>query len=141
VPAAGDYLLVTAHHPSEFHGEVRGPAGTLTPVQTRKFHHSHEHNEEVTSVGITTPGDLDLKKFNQWLGELLATRGPDIFRMKGVLSMKGSAERFVFQGVHMMFDGRADRPWGNEPRYNALVFIGRNLDREALNREFRACLA
>ncbi len=49
-------------------------------------------------------------------------------------------QRFVFQGVHMLFDGRADRPWGNEPRRNALIFIGRNLDRAALTEGFRACL-
>ena len=104
-------------------------------------HHDHEHDAEITSVGITTPGDLDVKKFNQWLGELLATKGPDLFRMKGVLSIKGSAERFVFQGVHMLFDGKPDRPWGDRPRNNALIFIGRNLDRTALNEGFRACLA
>jgi G3E family GTPase len=104
-------------------------------------HHHHHHDEEVTSVGITTPGDLDLNKFNAWMGELLMTKGPDIFRMKGVLSIQGHAERFVFQGVHMQFDGRADRPWGNEPRHNVLVFIGRHLDRSALEEGFRSCLA
>jgi G3E family GTPase len=104
-------------------------------------HHAHHHDEEVTSVGITTPGDLDLEKFNAWMGELLMTQGPDIFRMKGVLSIQGHAERFVFQGVHMQFDGRADRPWGSEPRHNALIFIGRRLDRGALNEGFRSCLA
>jgi G3E family GTPase len=41
----------------------------------------------------------------------------------------------------MMFDGRPDRPWGKEARHNALVFIGRNLDRAGLNEGFRACLA
>jgi G3E family GTPase len=61
--------------------------------------------------------------------------------MKGVLSMKGSDERFVFQGVHMLFDGREDRAWGSDPRTNKLIFIGRNLDRELLNRGFRKCLA
>jgi G3E family GTPase len=141
IPSAGHYVLATAHHPSTFHGEVQAAGKAVAPVQTRKFHHSHEHNEEITSVGITTPGDLDLKKFNTWLAELLATQGPDIFRMKGVLSIRGQAERFVFQGVHMMFDGRSDRPWGNEARYNVLVFIGRKLDREELNRGFRSCLA
>jgi G3E family GTPase len=104
-------------------------------------HHDHEHDAEITSVGITTPGDLDAKKFDEWMGELLSTRGQDIFRMKGVLSIKGSAERFVFQGVHMLFDGKPDRPWGTRPRHNALVFIGRKLDRSALNEGFRACLA
>jgi G3E family GTPase len=104
-------------------------------------HDEHDHDAEITSVGITTPGELDLEKFNAWMGELLAERGPDLFRMKGVLSIRGSAERFVFQGVHMLFDGKKDRPWGKEPRHNALIFIGRRLDRSALNEGFRACLA
>jgi G3E family GTPase len=104
-------------------------------------HHHHEHDSEITSVGITTPGDLDATRFNAWMSELLMSKGQDIFRMKGVLSLKGSEERFVFQGVHMLFDGKPDRPWGAIPRHNALVFIGRNLDRSALNEGFRACLA
>jgi G3E family GTPase len=41
----------------------------------------------------------------------------------------------------MLFDGRADRPWGKEPRHNSLIFIGRNLNREALVEGFKACLA
>jgi G3E family GTPase len=104
-------------------------------------HHHHHHDEEVKSVGITTPGDLDEDRFNEWMSELLSTRGPDIFRMKGVLSIKGSAQRYVFQGVHMLFDGRADRPWKKGERHNVLVFVGRNLDRAQLNEGFRACLA
>jgi G3E family GTPase len=67
-------------------------------------------------------------------------RGPDIFRMKGVLSIAGDDRRFVFQGVHMLFDGRPDRPWGKEARHNALIFIGRNLNRVELNEEFKKCL-
>jgi G3E family GTPase len=105
-------------------------------------HHDHHHDEEVTSVGITTPGDLHPDRFNKWLQNLLATKGPDIFRMKGVLSIKGVKNRFVYQGVHMMFDGREGRPWGkDEPRTNKLIFIGRHLDRKALTAEFHKCLA
>lgn len=104
--------------------------------------HDHEHDQEVYSVGITIPGPLDSKKVNDWLGELLLTQGPDIFRMKGVLSIRGDARRFVFQGVHMQFDGRPDRPWKkNEERENKLIFIGRNLDRRSLEQGFRNCLA
>jgi G3E family GTPase len=50
-------------------------------------------------------------------------------------------QRFVFQGVHMLFDGRPDRPWDGQPRRNSLIFIGRNLDREQLVAGFNACLA
>ncbi len=103
--------------------------------------HDHHHAEDVTSVGIRAPGDLDEKKLSDWLGTLLRTKGQDIFRMKGVLAVKGHAMRFVFQGVHMLMDGRPDREWGNEPRVNTLIFIGRNLDRAALNEGFKSCLA
>jgi G3E family GTPase len=61
--------------------------------------------------------------------------------MKGVLSVKGSANRLVFQGVHMLFDAKFDRPWGGDARTNTLVFIGKKLDRAALNESFKACLA
>jgi G3E family GTPase len=104
-------------------------------------HHDHHHDEDVTSVGISTPGDLDEKKLSDWLGTLLRTKGQDIFRMKGVLAVKGRSMRFVFQGVHMLMDGKPDREWGNEPRHNTLIFIGRNLDRKELNEGFRSCLA
>jgi G3E family GTPase len=61
--------------------------------------------------------------------------------MKGVLSIKGNPNRFVFQGVHMLLDARPDREWCDEPRHNKLVFIGRNLDRKELTEGFRSCLA
>lgn len=69
------------------------------------------------------------------------TKGTDIFRMKGIVAIAGAANRFVFQGVHMLFDGQPDRPWGTTPRSSQLVFIGRHLDRQALHEGFQACLA
>jgi G3E family GTPase len=101
----------------------------------------HVHDSSVTSVGITLSGDLDPKKLNKWMSELLQAKGPDIFRMKGVLSIRNEPNRFVFQGVHMLFDGKVDKPWGKTPRSNKLIFIGRNLDREALTEGFKSCLA
>ena len=69
------------------------------------------------------------------------TQGGDIYRMKGVLAVKGSNKRLVFQGVHMLFDAKFDREWGAAPRTNTLVFIGKNLERAKLNEAFKACLA
>jgi G3E family GTPase len=134
---AGRYALFTEHHPDEFQARVEG----FEPLETHEYKPDHEHDEEVTSVGITTPGDLDQRAFQTWLSQLLQTQGPDIFRMKGVLSIKGMEERFVFQGVHMLFDGKPDRRWKPGERKNQLIFIGRNLDRQKLNEGFRACLA
>ncbi|MEL7505580.1 MAG: GTP-binding protein [Cyanobacteria bacterium J06554_6] len=102
---------------------------------------AHEHDETVGSIALVESGELDGKKLNNWLGELLRDHGPDIFRMKGILNVAGEDERFVFQGVHMLFDGRPDRPWRpDETRKNELVFIGRNLEQLQLADRFRDCL-
>ena len=141
VPSAGPYVLFTEHHPDEFEAFISDARGNrIDSLLVREYKPDHEHDEEVTSVGINTPGDLDLRKFQKWLSDLLANQGPDIFRMKGVLSFRGAKTRYVFQGVHMLFDGRMDRPWRDGERANSLIFIGRNLNREALNAGFESCL-
>ncbi len=140
IAEAGTYALFTEHHPAEFQATVFG-SDPLALLLSKEYKPDHEHDEAVSSVGITVPGDLDEKKLNGWLRDVLLNQGPDIFRMKGVLSIKGEPKRFVFQGVHMLFDGKADRDWGSEQRHNSLIFIGRNLDRAALNEGFRKCLA
>ncbi|XP_068336592.1 uncharacterized protein [Pyrus communis] len=78
---------------------------------------------------------------NIWLGMLLLERSKDIYRMKGLLSVQGMNERFVFQGVHDIFQGSPDRLWGpNEPRTNKIVFIGKNMDAQELEKGFKGCL-
>ena len=145
IPAHGNYALFTQHGLDEFEGKLLKGGRVIEPNHTHEHGghaHDHEHDETVTSVGIEEKRELDSKKLNAWLSELLQTKGQDIFRMKGILNLKGSQSRFVFQGVHMLFEGKADRPWTSaEERRSQLVFIGRNLDREALNAGFRRCLA
>lgn len=102
---------------------------------------AHSHDESIYSVAISEPGTVDSDKLNRWLYQLIRARGSDIFRMKGILNADDAERRFVFQGVHMILDGRPGRPWQpDEVRRNELVFIGRNLDREALQAGFRDCL-
>ncbi len=101
----------------------------------------HIHDQTIVSVGITESGDLDMDKMNGWLGTLLREKGVDIYRMKGVLAIKGQDQRFVFQGIHMLFDGQPMTPWGDEPRTNKMIFIGKNLDREELTSGFMSCMA
>lgn len=101
----------------------------------------HQHDQTVTSVDIRLDGDVDVEKLNAWLGELLSAKGVDIFRSKGILALAEQSRQYVFQGVHMLFDGTEGRPWRDgEPRTNRLVFIGRNLDRDELESGFRSCL-
>jgi G3E family GTPase len=100
---------------------------------------AHVHDASVTSVGLAIPGDLDEAKLNGWLGALLRERGQDIFRMKGIFAVRGNPKELVFQGVHMLFESQDGRPWGRAQRQSRLVFIGRNLDRAAIEAGVRAC--
>ena len=103
---------------------------------------AHEHDESVYSFAIVEERPLDGDKLSAWVSTLLETKGPNIFRMKGIFNLAGESNRYVFQGVHMIFDGRSDRPWKpSEKRRSELVFIGRNLDEAELRKGFRTCLA
>lgn len=133
--------LYAQHTAEEFDLELRDRDGSaIKPEVERTWVAQHEHDDEVGSMAIECDGDVDSERLNAWLGELLRERGVDIFRMKGFISLAGESKRFVFQGVHMLFDGQPDRPWGDSPRRNQLVFIGRNLDEQGMREGFKACL-
>jgi len=134
--------LFTEHHPDEFTLQLLDPQGQpVQPLFSRAYNPSHTHDDAVSSVGIIEERPVNIHKLNLWLSELLRNQGADIYRMKGVLHLADNLNRFVFQGVHMLFDGQADRPWrDDEARQSQMIFIGRNLDRVDLTAGFRACL-
>jgi hypothetical protein len=136
LPENGHWVLFTEHAPAEFGLHVHGHM----PAIEREFG-SHHHERGVTSIGIDDRRELNPDKVNDWLSYLLQSRGQDIMRMKGILNFKGEPRRYVFHGVHMIFDGKLEQPWGGQARGNKLVFIGRNLDRNELEAGFESCIA
>ena len=102
----------------------------------------HEHNDDINSMSFELEGPVDPEKFNAWIGVLLAERGQDLLRTKGILAYKGEDRRFAFQAVHMIADGAFIGPWKEgDPRTSRIVFIGRNLNRPQFRRGFESCLA
>ncbi len=143
--------LFTQHTAEEFDIKVSPVDSSITendgkndsmvkPATERTWVAEHEHDDEVGSIAIERVGDVDPEKLNKWLSRLLAEKGVDIFRTKGFISYAGDSRRMVFQGVHMLFTAQPDKEWGSEPRRNQLVFIGRNLDKEEMTKEFDKCL-
>lgn len=101
---------------------------------------AHEHNDDVVSMSFEVERPIDPEKFNAWISALLATKGQDLLRTKGILAYAGDDRRFAFQAVHMMADGDFIGPWRDgEPRKSRLVFIGRDLNRPQLRRGFEQC--
>jgi G3E family GTPase len=136
LPESGHWVLFTEHAPVEFGLHLHGHH-----PQAECEYGSHHHDAEIGSMGISDSRELNADKVNDWLSYLLQSRGQDILRMKGILAFKGEPRRYVFHGVHMIFDGKLERPWGDAPRGNRLVFIGRNLDRRELQAGFESCIA
>ena len=86
---------------------------------------------------------MDYDILLDWLNNLLLTKGPHMYRMKGVLNIQDDDHLFVFQGVHQTWDLQPMGTWkdGNrKDRVNKLIFIGEKLDRKELNENFRRCL-
>jgi len=105
----------------------------------------HEHDDRVTSTSYKFVGELNVNKLQAWIGKLMREQGEDLFRYKGVLAVKGMDAKFVFQGVHMLFGGEFSEEIGlwkeGEERECRFVFIGRDLDPEALQQGLMACQA
>ncbi len=105
----------------------------------------HEHDQRVTSTSAKFAGELNVNKLEQWIGTLMREKSEDLFRYKGVLAVKGMDEKYVFQGVHMLFGGQFSEEIGlwkeGETRECRFVFIGRDLDHRALEEGLMACKA
>mmetsp|Transcript_29768 Transcript_29768/g.48075 ORF Transcript_29768/g.48075 Transcript_29768/m.48075 type:complete len:294 (-) Transcript_29768:352-1233(-) len=126
-------------------------------------HHDHLHDCSIKTVRLVVQGKvLNEGAVERWLGTLLweqngdhqedngkskpqqtGTRtGMEIFRCKGVLSLADEDDRYVFQGVHTLFEVQSTGRWPEgDTRTNRMVFIGRRLDESALEEMFRqSCL-
>jgi G3E family GTPase len=139
---SGYYALFTQHTPAEFDlslNDLRG--NTHKPLHEHYFNAAHDHDDTVSSVSLELDGSVDEEPLMRWLDLLLRSQGQDIFRTKGILSFSGEPNRYVLQGVHMLLESKAGRPWDDEARSCRLVFIGRNLDRDFLRGVFEACKA
>jgi G3E family GTPase len=86
-----------------------------------------KHDTRISSVAFQFDEDIDQAKLQQKLNELLETKSEQLYRYKGVLAVKGKAEKFVFQGVHMLLSGAFVETalWQpGEKRRSKFVFIG-----------------
>ena len=99
--------------------------------------HHHETDEAISSVSLSFPGHVDPDRLNLWLQMLLIQEGMNVFRAKGILNVEGSSERYLFQSVYMMFEGRFDKPWGSNSPLNKMVFIGQNLNPQRLEESLK----
>ncbi len=104
--------------------------------------HHHHRDDDVKSFVFRSERAFDPAKLEDFLGAMVNIYGPRMLRYKGVLSMKGTERKVIFQGVHQLMGSDLGPAWGaDETRVSKMVFIGIDLPRDILVQGLEQCLA
>ena len=103
--------------------------------------HHHHHDDDVKSFVFRSDRPFAAAKLEDFLGSIVQVYGPKMLRYKGVLYMKGSDRKVVFQGVHQLMGSDLGPKWATgEKKGSKMVFIGIDLPRDILLQGLQACL-
>jgi G3E family GTPase len=102
--------------------------------------HDHQHDPSLDAVSFSYPGSFERDRLESYLKDLLSREGDNIFRLKGILGLRDDSRRWVLQGVHRLMELKPADAWGGETPVSRLVFIGRGLDRAALDQALQKLL-
>jgi len=115
-------------HPSHHHDHDHAHH-----AQDHDHGHHHHHDDDVKSFVFKADRALDPAKLEDFLGAIVNIYGPKMLRYKGVLNMKGTEKKVIFQGVHQLMGSDLGPDWAEgEERISKMVFIGIDLPKDIL---------
>jgi G3E family GTPase len=104
--------------------------------------HHHHHDDDVQSFVFRSERPFSAQKLEEFLGSLVQVYGPKMLRYKGVLYMKGTDKKVVFQGVHQLMGSDMGPKWApGETKGSKMVFIGIDLPKDVFLQGLEQCLA
>ena len=129
-----DFLNDASHdHDHHDHGEHCDHPSHAT--------HHHAHDDDVKSFVFRSDRAFNPAKLEDFLGSIVQVYGPKMLRYKGVLNMKGSPKKVIFQGVHQLMGSDLGPAWApGEKKTSKMVFIGIDLPRDILMQGLEQCL-
>jgi len=124
-----DFLKEDDHHHDHEHGEHCDHPSHAHDHAAHGHHHHHE--DDVKSFVFKSERPFDPAKLEDFLGAIVNIYGPRMLRYKGVLYMKGTERKVIFQGVHQLMGSDLGPAWGEgEVRMSKMVFIGIDLPKD-----------
>ena len=103
--------------------------------------HHHRHDDDVKSFVYRAERAFDPAKLEDFLGAIVNIYGPRMLRYKGVLHMKGTERKVIFQGVHQLMGSDLGPQWADgEKRLSKMVFIGIDLPQDIFLQGLEQCL-
>jgi G3E family GTPase len=132
---APDFLNTDDAH-DHHHGHDHGPG------EACDHPHHHAHDDDVKSFVFRSKRAFSPAKLEDFLGAIVQVYGPKMLRYKGVLFMKGSERKVIFQGVHQLMGSDLGPKWApGEEKGSKMVFIGIDLPKDVLLQGLEQCLA
>jgi G3E family GTPase len=140
-----DFLKADDHdhaHGHDHHGHDHGHEGhDHAPGEACNHPHHHAHDDDVKSFVFRSKKAFNPAKLEDFLGAIVQVYGPKMLRYKGVLFMKGSDRKVIFQGVHQLMGSDLGPKWApGEDKGSKMVFIGIDLPKEVLLQGLEQCL-
>ncbi|MEO7128608.1 MAG: GTP-binding protein [Rhodoferax sp.] len=138
-------FLKEEEHDHDHHDHVHGedcdhPSHQHEHGEDGHAHH-HHHDDDVKSFVFKSDRQLDPAKLEDFLGAIVNIYGPRMLRYKGVLNMKGTDRKVIFQGVHQLMGSDLGPAWADgEQRTSKMVFIGIDLPKDILLQGLEQCL-
>jgi G3E family GTPase len=129
------------HHDHGHHGHDHEHGDDHGDHCDHPSHKHHAHDDDVKSFVFRSKKAFNPAKLEDFLGAIVQVYGPKLLRYKGVLFMKGSERKVIFQGVHQLMGSDLGPKWApGEDKGSKLVFIGIDLPREVLLQGLEQCL-
>lgn len=131
------------HHHDHDHDHAHGEHCDHPSHQHGHGHaYHHHHDDDVKSFVFRSERAFDPAKLEDFLGAIVNIYGPRMLRYKGVLWMKGTERKVIFQGVHQLMGSDLGPAWKEgEPRVSKMVFIGIDLPRDILEQGLEQTLS
>ncbi len=102
--------------------------------------HHHHHHSDIVTQSFVLDEPLDVLKFRHWLNVLLMIQGQHLYRVKGIVHFQYQDHKAIVQSVKKMCVFSSGEAWeAGQPRQSRLVFIGKNLRRDVLEKQLRHC--
>ena len=134
-------FLKEEEHGHDHHGHDHGHDHGHEHGEHCDHPHHHAHDDDVKSFVFRADKAFDAGKLEDFLGAIVQVYGPKMLRYKGVLNMKGSDRKVIFQGVHQLMGSDLGPKWApGEKKGSKMVFIGIDLPQDILKQGLEQCL-
>ena len=103
------------------------------------FEQEHKHDTRIGTFSYRMDSEMTLEGANEFIRKIVYENGANIYRMKGFMALQGQPMKYVFHSVGMIFSIKPLEPWKkDEKRESVFVIIGKNLNQQWLEDQFKA---